>query len=332
VKSFLLRRSGHGAAAVGAALSLAGWTAVARSTPDSATVRPPDAVAPDTITHIQMQNVDFYVDPQIPLEIRHLHGTMRAKTGGPINFDDKTSFIIGLDDAEVGLTGPSLSVLLNKYVFNFPGSPLKRLVVTTSGTQIVQKGILHKVADLPFTITASISITPDGRIRIHPTRTVILGLHVDELLNGIGLTLDKIINLSKSKGATIKGNDIFLDPEKILPPPSMEGRVTAIRVQGAEIVQTFGQPAPAVAALDPTPTNYMYFKGGSIRFGKLLMSDANLQISDLDPADPFGFDLSRYLPQLVAGYSQTFADGGLEAFMRDVDKLGKPAAPITVAH
>jgi Domain of unknown function (DUF811). len=270
-----------------------------------------------------MQHVDFYVDPQIPLDIHHLHGTMRAKSGGPINFDDKTSFILGIDDAEVGLTGPSLSLLLNKYVFNFPGSPLKRLTVTTSGTQIVQKGILHKVADLPFTITANMSVTPDGRIRIHPVKTVILGIHVDELLNGIGLTLDKIIDLSKSKGATIKGNDIFLDPEKILPPPSMEGRVTAVRVEGDEVVQIFGTPTPSVAALDSASVNYMYFKGGAIRFGKLLMSNADLQISDLEPADVFGFDLSRYLPQLVAGYSKSFSNGGLEAFMRDVDKLGK---------
>jgi hypothetical protein len=330
VKSFLLRRSGQSAAALGAALSLAGWTAVARSHPDSPVDKTPAVAASDTITHVQMQNVDFYVDPQIPLDIHHLHGTMRAKAGGPINFDDKTSFIMGLDDAEVGLTGPSLSLLLNKYVFNFPGSPLKHLVVTTSGAQIIQKGILHKVADLPFTITANMSVTPDGRIRIHPVKTVILGLHVDELLNGIGLTLDKIIDLSKSKGATIKGNDIFLDPEKILPPPSIEGHVTSVRVQGAEVVQSFGQATPAVAALDPTSPNYMYFKGGSIRFGKLLMSDADLQISDLDPADSFRFDISRYLPQLVAGYSRTFANGALEAFMRDVDKLGKPPAPVTV--
>jgi hypothetical protein len=323
VKSFLLMRSGQGAAAIAAALSLAGWTAVARSNPASAAPSVVAAAAPDTITHVQMQHVDFYVDPQIPLDIHRLHGTMRAKTGGPVNFDDKTSFIMGIDDAEVGLSGPSLSLLLNKYVFNYPGSPLKHLTVTTSGTQIIQKGILHKVADLPFTITATMSVTPDGRIRIHPVKTVILGIHVDELLNGIGLRLDKIIDLSKSKGATVSGNDIFLDPEKFLPPPTIEGHVTAVRVEGAEVVQTFGAPTPAISALDPTSANYMYFKGGSIRFGKLLMSNADLQISDLDPADVFGFDLTRYLPQLVAGYSKSFGNGGLEAFMRDVEKLGK---------
>jgi hypothetical protein len=333
IKSFLLKRSGQGAFALGAALCLAGWTAASRSPSDSSTMR---AAAPkaayDTITRVQMQNVDFYVDPQIPLHIRHLRGTMRSKTGGPVIFDDKNSFILRLDDAEVGLTGPDLSLLLNKYVFNFAGSPLKHLTVTTSGNQIVQKGLLHKVVDVPFSITASLSVTPDGRIRIHPVKTFILGLHVDELMNGLGLTLDKIIDLRKAKGATVAGNDIFLDPAKILPPPSLEGRITAVAVVGNEVVQTFGQPAQAMIVPDATVSNYMYYKGGSIRFGKLLMSDAELEITDLDPADPLRFDLARYLPELVAGYSRTFPSGGLEAFMRDVDKLGKPPETISMGR
>ncbi len=82
-------------------------------------------------------------------------------------------------------------------------------------------------------------------------------------------------------------------------------------------------PAP-----DPMPANYMLFKGGSIRFGRLPMSEAELQIVDLDPADPFRFDLDRYLGQLVSGYSRTNASGGLEAFMRDLDKLGKETIEI----
>lgn len=277
----------------------------------------------DTITRVHMQNVDFYIDPQIPLGIRHLNGTMRARHGGPVVFDDKNSFIIHLDDAEVGLTGPALSVLLNKYVFNFRGSPLRHLVVTTSGSQIIQKGILRKVVDMPFEITASLSVTPDGKIRIHPTRTQILGLHVDGLMNGLGLTLDKIIDLRKARGATIKGNDIFLDPNSILPPPSMEGVMTSVRVEGDQLVQTFGAPVASPPAPDTSPPNYMFYKGGSIRFGKLLMTDAELEIVDLDPADPFRFDLDRYLPQLVAGYSRSLPSGGLEAFMRDIDKIGK---------
>jgi len=304
-------------------LSLSAWQTSIAPPSDQSASKSSAPAALDTITHVHMQNVDFYVDPQIPLNIRRLNGTMRARTGGPVVFDDKKSFIIHLDDAEVGLTAPALSQLLNKYVFNYPGAPLKHLAVTTSRRQIVLKGTLHKVAALPFEITATPSVTSDGKIRIHPTRTEILGLHVDQLMNGLGLTLDKIIDLRKAKGATVKGNDIFLDPNAILPPPTMEGVMTSVAVEGKLVVQRFGSPVPALIAPDATAANYLLFKGGSIRFGRLLMSDAELQIVDLDPADPFRFDLDRYLAQLVAGYSRTNASGGLEAFMRDVDKIGK---------
>jgi hypothetical protein len=307
-------------------LSLSAWMTSQASANQTAATGP--TTLPDTITHTRMQNVDFYVDPEIPLNIRHLNGTMRAKTGGPVLFDDKKSFVIHLDDAEVGLSPPALSALLNKYVFNYPGAQLKRIKVSISGHQIVQKGILHKVADLPFEITASLSVTPDGKIRVHPTRTEILHLHVDQLMNGLGLTLEKIIDLKKARGATVKGNDIFLDPLVILPPPSIEGALASISVEGNYVVQRFGSPITPIAVTDTTQPNYMFYKGGSIKFGRLLMSDAELQIVDLDPADSFRFNLDRYLEQLVAGYSRTNANGGLEAFMRDVDKIGKESIEV----
>jgi hypothetical protein len=307
-----------------AALILIAWNSEpADSTSKPAAPAHVSSTTADAVTRVQMQNVDFYVDRDIPLRIRHLRGTMRSKTGGPVVFDDKRSFVIRLDDAEVGLTGRDLSLLMNRYVFNFHGSPLKRLTISTSGNQIVQKGILHKVLDMPFEITATLSVTDDGRLRIHPTHTRILGMGVDRLMTGIGLQLDEIIDLKKAKGATISGNDIFLDPAKILPPPTIEGRLADIRVEGGEVVQRFGSPLGRMPVPDPTAANYMFYRGGSIRFGKLLMSDAELQIVDLDPSDPFHFDLDRYLPQLVAGYSRSFASGGLEAFMADVDKLNR---------
>jgi hypothetical protein len=115
--------------------------------------------------------------------------------------------------------------------------------------------------------------------------------------------------------------------------------VVSVRVNGNEVVQAFGKTEPhaRVQALVPPDTsvkNYMFYKGGTLRFGRLLMLDAEMQITDLDPEEVFRFDLSRYNAQLVAGYERTLADGGLEVWMRDVDKLGtsttvdaKPSLP-----
>lgn len=310
------------AVAPAAMLALTAWVATPSARPVSALIGVPQS-AEDVPTQVQMKNVDFYVDPQIPLHIRTLNGKMRSRIGGPITFDDKRAFIIAVDAAEVGLTGPDLSVLLNKYVFNYKGSPLTNLRVTVSGKEIVQKGTLHKVAALPFEIRATLSATPDGRIRIHPTRTEIIGLHVDRLMKGLGLPLDKIIDLKNAKGATLSGNDIFLSPSVILPPPEIEGHVTSVRTEADQVVMTFGAPRSIVpmAVPDTSAHNYMYYRGGTLQFGKLMMLDADMFITELDPADTFRFDLDRYQPQLVAGYSRTLQNGGLEVWMRDIDKL-----------
>jgi hypothetical protein len=297
----------------------------------STTALPPRTDSAHVRTRVSMRRVNFYVDTAVVLHIRHLDGTMRSKQGGPIIFDDKSSFIITIDTAEVGMTGADLSALLNKYVFGYKGSPLSHLHLRTEGDHVVQTGRMHKLATIPFEITATMDITPDGLIRIHPTKTKILGANGEKLMKFLGLSLEKLLDLKGATGATVHGNDILLDPAKILPPPAIEGRVVSVRVDGDEVVQAFGKTEPhdpvrALVPPDTTVRNYMYYKGGMLRFGRLLMLDAEMQITDLDPEEVFRFDLSRYNAQLVAGYERTLADGGLEVWMRDVDKLGESAA------
>jgi hypothetical protein len=311
---------------VGALCALGLFGAASGPAPALAAQRP----APDSAhaqTRVAMRRVDLYVDPEVVLHIRHLEGTMRSKAGGPVVFDDKRSFILTIDAAEVALTGADLTALLNKYVFAYRGSPLSHLHVRTEGDHIVQSGQLHKGVDIPFEMTAAMSVTADGLIRIHPTKTKILGVNGDKLMHAFGLSLEKLIDLKGATGATVHGNDLFLDPVRILPPPAIEGRITAVRVEGGEVVQLFGsaETRAALRPLVPPDTaapNYMFYEGGTLRFGKLLMLDADMQIVDLDPSDPFKFDQDRYSEQLVAGYERTLADQGLEVWMRDVDKVG----------
>jgi hypothetical protein len=65
----------------------------------------------------------------------------------------------------------------------------------------------------------------------------------------------------------------------------------------------------------------MFYKGGTLHFGKLLMLDAEMEIVDRRPSGFFDFDLDRYKEQLVAGYSRTLPDLGLEVYMLGLDKL-----------
>lgn len=274
-----------------------------------------------------MRNVDFYVDPNVVLRIRYLRGTMRSKTDGAIIFDDKHSFIIRINSAEVGLNASDLSTLMNKYIFAYKGAPIKRVSVSIANGQMRMTGRLHKGVDIPFDIIAQVSATPEGLMRIHPTQTKIFRLNGKALMSVFHLTLQKLIDVRKATGVTVSGDDILIDPAKVIPPPTIEGHVTQVRVDGDQIVQTFGTAADraALTPLAPPDTrakNFMYYRGGSLRFGRLTMSDAEMQIVDLDPGDPFEFELDQYNKQLVAGYSRTLPSLGLEVFMRDIDKVG----------
>jgi hypothetical protein len=317
-------------------------TTAARSTTSAAapgeiaTIRTPRAVRAethDTMTEAQFRNVDFHVGPGIVLHIARLRGEMRSMdAGGPVVFDDKRSFLIRIDSAEVGLSMQSLDHLLNDHVFGYAGAPLRHLRFSTANGRLVQRGVLHKVVDIPFEITATMSITPAGLIRIHPVTMKIFNVSGKGLLSAIGLQLADLLDLKQAVGVSVSGNDLFLDPEKILPPPAIEGRVTAVRVTRDEVVQTFGESGTArkrlgpLAPPDSSAPNYMYFQGGTLRFGKLFMVQADMQISDLDPRDPFEFSIDDYNRQLVAGYSKNTPDHGLTVFMPDIDQVEQASA------
>ena len=197
----------------------------------------------------------------------------------------------------------------------------------TSGAQLVQSGIMRKGVDLKFEITSALSLTDSGWIRLHPTKVRVLGVNGQSLLHALGLHLDDLLDLSKSAAARVKGDDIYLDPTKILPPPAIAGRLTSVRVEGDALVQEFARlPDDSLfsgyARADSAAPNYLFFRGGRLRFGRLEMRDTQLQILDLDPSDPFDLFLAEYNKQLVAGYSKNRPNLSLQAFFPDFTDLG----------
>jgi hypothetical protein len=70
----------------------------------------------------------------------------------------------------------------------------------------------------------------------------------------------------------------------------------------------------------------MYHRGGVLRFGKLTMSDADLEIVSESQHTPFEFSLADYNRQLTAGYSKNTISHGLIVFMRDFSQLGNEDA------
>ena len=285
----------------------------------------------------EMRHVLYRVDDQVVLQIEYLRGALLPTTKSPPWFDDPASFRIAIDSGEVAISPASLTALLNRYVFNYHGTPLKDLTVTIEDGELKQHGTLHKGVDLPFTIRSMLAVTPDGRLRLHPTSVKVLGIGVKGLMKTFGIELEGLVKVQQGRGVEIEDNDFILAPSGLLPPPRIAGRLTAVRLQPDAIVQTFGGSAreghrEKLHPSDTSARNYMFYRGRVLRFGKLTMEDADLQIVDADPSDPFDFSLAHINRQLVAGSSRNQTDFGLVTTMPDYgDMLKKERDRVAMA-
>ena len=74
----------------------------------------------------------------------------------------------------------------------------------------------------------------------------------------------------------------------------MRGAITNARIEGDAIVQTFGDGAVRHLSPPPVAKNYIYWRGGSLAFGKLTMTATDLELVDMDPKDPFDFSVEHW--------------------------------------
>jgi hypothetical protein len=265
--------------------------------------------------------VHLHVAPGVILEIHRLEGAMIGNAPNrPPSFDDQRSFTLRVDSGEFAMTPASLSRLLNDYVFAYEKSPISNIDVSIESGKLRQKGTLHKGITVPFSMLADLSATPDGRIRLHPTDVKTAGIPSQGLMKLFGIELDDLIKSNQAHGIEIRDNDLFLSAEHLLPAPPIKGRLTAARVDGDRIVEVFGTDRGGDT---PGAGNYMRYRGGTLRFGKLTMTNADMDLIDADPRDPFDFSQPEYVKQLVAGYSKNTPSGGLRVFMPDYNDAGK---------
>ncbi len=312
-------------------LSLQGLaTPVASQSPPAALVKA-EKIPPGPV-EAEMQNVLYHVDDRVTLRISHLRGALLpTKPDVPPWFDDPKSFSLAIDSGEVAIDPASLTALLNRYVFNYKGSPISDVKVTIEKGKLKQKGTLHKGVGLPFTIFADLSSTPDGRLRLHPTSVKVAGISVKGLMHAFGLEMENLVKLRPGSGVEVKKDDFLLAPTGMLPPPTIKGLVTAVRLDDDEIVQVLGGSKregwhERLHPSDPKAENFMFYRGNVLRFGKLTMADADLQIVDADPKDYFDFYLSHLNEQLVAGESHNQFDFGLVTIMPDYSDLRRKVA------
>ena len=268
----------------------------------------------------EMGNVMYHFTESIAVHIWQLKGKLVPRDEIPV-FDDKQSFILKIDSARISMSTDALAHVLNDHVFSGNDAPLKDLTIRTDGNELKIKGKLAQRGNVSFEMAGEIQATPEGKIRLHAKHIKAAHLPVKGIMDLFGVKLANLINTKKVKGVSTDNDDVILDPEEILPPPQIQGRVTSVTIENGQIVQVFGNGG----AIEHSGglRNFMAYRGGTLRFGKLTMNDTDMILVDLDPRDPFDFFLDRYRDQLVAGYTKTTPQFGLRVYMVDFDKLHK---------
>jgi hypothetical protein len=274
----------------------------------------------------EMRNVDLHLTGAVALQIRTLRGRFVAEGTRPAPYlDDPRSYSVTVDNGEVAVDLASLNALMTRALVGHSNVRGLQISIDADGS-LRQKGTVSRGIPMPFDVKADVAPAPDGRIRIHAESVKGFGIPVNPLLKAFRIKMDDLFEVDSDRGVTVDGNDVLLDPSRLLPPPALHGRITAVRVENDALVQVFGTGAQKALSPPATSKNYIYWRGGQLSFGKLTMTETDLELVDRDPGDPFDFSVDRWNEQLVAGYSKITPGRGLKAHMPDYNDLPRHKA------
>jgi len=276
-------------------------------------------------TNIYAHNLKLRKGDNFRIYVRWFRGQMR-RTRPAVNpsFDDLDSFYL---DVQAGVIHANIGDIANFLNANsgIVHSPLRNLTLAGDGNQIRLRGTLHKIIPLPVELLGEISAAPNNQIHIHVTKINVLKIPFKGLLGGFHITLADFFNPKGVAGIQVTGNDIFLDSERLLPPPHIRGELTAVRFVNPDLEEVYGNGAGEVERVDQW-RNFLRLRGGTIDFGRLTMHPVDILMVDISDDAWFDLDLAHYQEQLVYGYTHMTPQAGLQIFMPDIDKLPKTKA------
>ncbi|HEY3707275.1 MAG TPA: hypothetical protein VGL22_19595 [Terracidiphilus sp.] len=282
------------------------------------TSNPRDRVA------IEMANVLFRYSPELAVSIVRLQGELLPAPGhAVVSFNDPASFLVATDAAEMRMNMAQLSALMNSWLLRSPKAQLKNVRIAAEDGRLQIHGTMKKGLHIPFSSTATVSISNDNRIRIAVEKVKAADLPLKGFMDALGMSLDDLISQKGLQGLSVDKDAFLIDPQTAFPPPQIRARIAGVNIVGQNLVLTFGRGAPQ---LKPRPwKNYMAMRGGSMQYGREQMFDSDLTMIDSTPADPFEFYLHDYWCQMVAGSIKAQPDKSMRVYVPDYSKMPKGA-------
>ncbi len=274
-----------------------------------------------------MHNVILNERPGFQLRVRWLRGQMRPTRPNVIpSFDEPNSFVLNIQDGVVATKLDEISAVMNGGLLK--ATPLEKVSLAAQGKQLRMNGTLRKGLPLPIEMISDIGAAPDGRIRLHVVKMRLLKLPVTGLLQSFHLRVGDLMGAKGAEGVEVKDDDIYINPERILPAPAIHGKLTDAHIgsKSGDLITVFGEEARPEVQKVREWRNFIRLSGGTIIFGKLTMHHTDLFLIDTADDEWFTFDLMRYQEQLVNGRIQMTPEAGLRVFMPDIEKIPPTAA------
>jgi hypothetical protein len=192
--------------------------------------------SPKDEIHMEMRNISYHYTDGIAVHVQTMEDTLTPTQPGHIPvFDDTKSFDIEVSSAQVFVTVDSLAHVLNDYVLARKDAPIQQISIQTKGNSLIVKG---KKGAMPFEATATLSVTHDGEIMLHTEKVRVAHLPVKGVVDFLGLEMADLINTKKINGIRADGDNLILNTEKVLPPPYIHGKISSVKIQGNDIVET----------------------------------------------------------------------------------------------
>jgi len=222
-----------------------------------------------------LRNLRYRVGPTLAIDVPAVDGSVIPATpGAAIVMDDVRSFGLSIDNGAFKLDEANMTSLMTDYIFNYPDPPLKDLGIRLAEGRVTISGKLKMIGlSVPFEMSGVPKVrAATGKIEIVPDKIKAMGIPADGLLKLIGLEMQKLVHVQEGRGLTIEGNALLLDCTKLLPPPAISGRASAVSIGpdpkdkvmkltiqfsgAAQNVRDDHQPSPEA-------TNYMHLFGGT---------------------------------------------------------------------
>jgi hypothetical protein len=271
-------------------------------------------------TDIYAHNLRLHQGPDFRVYIRWLRGQLvPARVGATASFDDPESFYLNVSNGVISVNLGDIGNYLND---RSGSAPLRDISLTGNGDQIKITGKLHKVVTLPVELLGGLTPASNGRVQIHVTKINVLKVPFAAVMGGMHVTLSDVVGSTRVAGMEIVGDDIFLEPQTLLPPPHLRGNLTKVAVRSPDMEAVYGDAKEDVEHVEQW-RNFLRLKNGTLRFGRLTMQNADLIMVDLSQDSWFDLDLVNYQAQLVHGYTRMTATQGLQIFMPDYADLNK---------